>query len=202
MQQDNILRDYAVRHTYIPSLYDEEQSLAVYVERKADARRAEHLAAWSAAGTALEARSVAPMGYACSVEVGPHEGLLVDFDADLNFLNKIALGWAEDFESGPYPLASTNAVRSWLADFVREYSREYEEAPPVPTVTQSEEMSIDLMWELDAFTLLVNFPENETEPCTFYGFSASGADTEWWGKSAKSKLASAIKGFIGIHINT
>ena len=134
--------------------------------------------------------------------VSPHETLLADFDADLGFLHNLEQGWDEDFESGPYALEATNAVRNWLIDFVGGYSREYGDAPPIPTAAQSEEMSIDLMWKLDSFTLLVNFPKDETEACTFYGFSTSDKDTEWQGKSAKSKLAGAIKGFIRNYLNT
>lgn len=129
-------------------------------------------------------------------EVYPHNVLLAELDADLEYLRNLPEQWCDEFDSGPYSEVQTNSIREWIIRFVSEYTTTYGTTPPIPKADQSEEMSIDLSWQSEHFNLLVNFPADQEMSCTFYGMSLSECDTEWQGKATRQKLISSVKSFV------
>ena len=111
--------------------------------------------------------------------------------ADLEHLANLPDNW-DECGGAAYPRPQLARIAQWWREFAREYHAEFSCAPPLPEIGQAEGQSIDLHWDGD-FSFLVNVPEDENEPCTFYGFCASEPNMEFQGKSPLQSLGAAVK---------
>ena len=122
------------------------------------------------------------------------DGVSAAVRAGLDCLAGLPDNWDED-GGKPYPRRQLSRVEAWWEDFVKEYHGEFSMLPPVPGIGQADKQSIDIFWDGD-FSLLVNIPEDESEPCAFYGSRAAGSGAEFQGTQPLESLGNSIKGIV------
>ena len=114
--------------------------------------------------------------------------------ADLEFLAGLPENWDED-GGGPYSRRQLSRVEEWWEGFVEEYNSEFSLPPPVPDIGQAEGQSIDVFWDGD-FSLLVNIPEDENEPCTFSASGVSDSAPVFQGMGSLESFGKAIRNIV------
>ena len=87
-------------------------------------------------------------------------------------------------------------VKEWLADLFRTYGTRHGRSPSHPRIAEASGPSINVYWKSEEFTLLINFPSDANELCTFYGFNPEGKE-EFQGKVGVGALADRISCLIG-----
>jgi hypothetical protein len=113
----------------------------------------------------------------------------------LNDLLRLPDNW-DDEGSSRFTGVHVTRVKNWLADLFRTYGMRHGRSPSHPRIAEAYGPSIDVYWRSKEFTLLINFPSDANEPCTFYGFNPEGKE-EFQGKVGVGALADRISSLIG-----
>jgi hypothetical protein len=88
---------------------------------------------------------------------------------DLIAESQECLTGGQDEEEAP---ACSAVARDRAIVFLRaqaDQARRFGFSMPLPRISTGPDGSMDLLWCVGTFELLVNFPANQTEPATFYG---------------------------------
>ncbi len=91
--------------------------------------------------------------------------------------SRTMLDWEDDFDgegSPAYKEETWTCARDFLEDNMTRIWKEHKVVIDVPRIRPGPDGSIDIQWHNDKRHLLLNIPEDVTEPATYYGKSAFG----------------------------